>query len=180
MSIIHGRAVHCHCCGKASKTHTEKRWVGGWKKKEEQRALKTQGEGTWFRVGFMSLLSRLYARSVAHHHVTNTSCWHRNYLPYLHSHSHYVAMAAESMECRSLVWVCLYVCFVVVLRHSNSISVISWRWYGDVMYEMRRRKPEPALSGIFNLPHHISMVWEEMAFEGVVNYTQRINGLQHS
>ena len=51
---------------------------------------------------------------------------------------------------------------VVVLRHSNSISVISWHWY-DMMYEMRTRKPEPTLlpstllptEGIFNLPHHI-------------------------
>ena len=31
----------------------------------------------------------------------------------------------------------------------------------DMMYEMRRRKPEPTLlpiQGIFNLPHHIGMV----------------------
>ena len=32
---------------------------------------------------------------------------------------------------------------------------------GDIMYTMRRRKPEPMLlptQGIFNLPHHIGIV----------------------
>ena len=51
------------------------------------------------------------------------------------------------------------------------------------MYEMRRRKPEPTLlltQGIFNLPHHIGMVREELAFDDGVSYTQRGNGLQHS
>ena len=39
---------------------------------------------------------------------------------------------------------------------------------GDMMNEMRRRKPEPLLlptQGIFNLPHHIDMVWEELAYD---------------
>ena len=37
-----------------------------------------------------------------------------------------------------------------------------------MMYVMRRRKPEPTLlptQWIFNLPHHIGMVWEELAFD---------------
>ena len=42
---------------------------------------------------------------------------------------------------------------------------------GDMMPEMRRRKPEPTLlptERIFNLPHHIDMVREERAFVDVV------------
>ena len=37
----------------------------------------------------------------------------------------------------------------------------------DMMYEVRRRKPEPTLlhtQEIFNLPHHIGIEWEELAF----------------
>ena len=59
--------------------------------------------------------------------------------------------------------------FVIGLPHSNSFSVISRWWY---MYEIRRRKPEPTLlpnQGIFNLPHHIGMVWEELIFYEVVD-----------
>ena len=69
----------------------------------------------------------------------------------------------------------------VVLRHSNSILVKSWQWY-DVWDEMRR-KSEPTLlptQGIFNLLHHVGMVWEELAFDDAVSYAQQGNGLQHS
>ena len=44
----------------------------------------------------------------------------------------------------------------------------------DMMYEMRRRKPERTFlltQGIFNLPHHIAMVGEELAFDDAVSYT---------
>ena len=34
--------------------------------------------------------------------------------------------------------------------------------------------------GIFNLQHHIGMVWEELAFDGAVSYTQWGTLLQHS
>ena len=54
---------------------------------------------------------------------------------------------------------------------------------GDVIYEMHRRKPEPTLfltQGIFNLPHHIGIVLEELAFDDAVGYTQQGNGLLHS
>ena len=53
----------------------------------------------------------------------------------------------------------------------------------DMMYEMRRRKFEPTplpIQGIFNLPHHIGMVWVELAFVDIVCYSQWGNGLQHS
>ena len=41
-----------------------------------------------------------------------------------------------------------------------------------MMYEMRRRKPEPTLlptQGTFNLPHHIGMVCEELVFGDAVH-----------
>ena len=41
-----------------------------------------------------------------------------------------------------------------------------------MMYKMRR-KPEPTLlltPEIFNLPRHICMVWEELAFDDAVSY----------
>ena len=53
----------------------------------------------------------------------------------------------------------------------------------DMLYEMRRRKPDPTLlltHGIFNLVHHIGMVWEELAFDDAVSYTQQGNGLQYT
>ena len=53
----------------------------------------------------------------------------------------------------------------------------------DMMYEIRRRKPEPTLlpmEGIFNPPHHIGMEWEELTFDFAVSYKQRGNGLQDS
>ena len=58
----------------------------------------------------------------------------------------------------SVVDVRLFV-VVVVLRHSNSISVLFHG--GDVMYEMTRKKPEAThlpTEGIFNLPNHIGIV----------------------
>ena len=61
-----------------------------------------------------------------------------------------------------LVCFCL---FAVVLRCSNSVSVISWR--SGMIYEMRRTKYGSILlttQGIFNLPHHVGMVWKEPTF----------------
>ena len=61
--------------------------------------------------------------------------------------------------------------FVVVLCHSNSITVIYYG--GDMIYEMRSRMPEPTplpIQGIFNLPH--GMIWEELAFDDAVSYSQ--------
>ena len=52
-----------------------------------------------------------------------------------------------------------------------------------MMYERRRRKPEPKFlptQGIFNLPHHIGMVGEELAFGDAESCTQWGNGFQHS
>ena len=50
-----------------------------------------------------------------------------------------------------------------------------------MIYEMRR-KQEPALLStqwIYNLTHHIYMVWEELAFDDALSYTKWGNGLQH-
>ena len=47
------------------------------------------------------------------------------------------------------------------------------------MYEMRR-KPGPSVlltQWIFNLPHHIGMIGEELTFDDTVSHTQRGNGL---
>ena len=46
---------------------------------------------------------------------------------------------------------------------------------GNMIYETRRRKPEPTLlptQWIFNLRHHLSMVQEELAFDDAVSYAQ--------
>ena len=45
-----------------------------------------------------------------------------------------------------------------------------------MMYELRRRNPEPTLlqtQGIFNLAHQIGMVQEELAFDDSISYTRR-------
>ena len=45
-----------------------------------------------------------------------------------------------------------------------------------MLYEMRMRKPELTClptQGLFNPPHHIGMVGEELAFDDAVSYTQR-------
>ena len=41
---------------------------------------------------------------------------------------------------------------------------------GDMMHEMRRRILPT--QGICNLPHHIGMVWEQLAFDEAVCYTR--------
>ena len=50
----------------------------------------------------------------------------------------------------------------------------------SLVFTIRRqvvpRKPKRTLlqtQGIFNLPHHIYMVWEQMAFDDAVRYTQQ-------
>ena len=72
--------------------------------------------------------------------------------------------------------VCLLLLYAIVtvfqLYHGN-----------DMMYEMRRRKPERTLrltQGLFNLPLHIGMEWQELVFDDAVSYIQRGNGLQYS
>ena len=52
-----------------------------------------------------------------------------------------------------------------------------------MMHEMRKRKPRSILlptQWIFNLPHHIEIVRDELAFDDAVSYAQWENGLQHS
>ena len=57
-----------------------------------------------------------------------------------------------------------------------AIATVFQIYHGsDMMYEMRSRKPEPTLlrtQRIFNLPHHIGMVREELAFNDAVSYAQ--------
>ena len=43
-----------------------------------------------------------------------------------------------------------------------------------MMHEVRRENPKTTLlptQGIFTLPHHIGMVWKELAFDDAVSYT---------
>ena len=78
-----------------------------------------------------------------------------------------------------LVHILLFVCLLFY-----AIATVFQLYHGsDRMYEMRRRKPETTLLPTqvkFNLQHHMGMVWEELAFDDAVSYTQRGNGLQHS
>ena len=73
--------------------------------------------------------------------------------------------------------------FVCLLLFYAIATIFQLCHGGDMMYEMRKTKPEPTLlptQGIFNLPHHIGMVEKELAFDDHVSYTQRGNGLPHS
>ena len=64
--------------------------------------------------------------------------------------------------------------FFFVLLFYTIVIVFQLYHGGDMMHEMRRRKPEPTLiptQGTFNVPHHIDMGWEELAFDNAVSYT---------
>ena len=65
-----------------------------------------------------------------------------------------------------------------------AIVIVFQLYHGsENMYQVRKRKPEPTLwqtQGIFNLLHHIGTVWEELAFDDTISYTQWGNGLQHN
>ena len=52
-----------------------------------------------------------------------------------------------------------------------------------MMYEMKVRKPKLTLlptQGIYNLPHYVVMVREELAFHDAISCTQRGNELLHN
>ena len=62
------------------------------------------------------------------------------------------------------------VLFACLLLLFYAIATVSVLYHGD----MRWRKTEPTLlptQGIVNLPHHIGMVLEELAFDDAVSYT---------
>ena len=66
--------------------------------------------------------------------------------------------------------------FVCLLLFYGIATVFQLYHGGDMKYETRRRKPEPTdllTQGIFSLPHLISMIWEELAFDDTVSHTQR-------
>ena len=65
---------------------------------------------------------------------------------------------------------------VCLLLLYNIATVFQLYHGSDMMYEMRRRKPEPTLlltEAIFNLQHHIDMILEELAFDDAISCTQR-------
>ena len=72
---------------------------------------------------------------------------------------------------------------VICLFYAIATAFLSQNLGADMMYEVRRRKPKSTLlatQGIFNLPHHVGTVLEELAFDDAVSYTQQGNKLQHS
>ena len=73
--------------------------------------------------------------------------------------------------------------FIWLLLFYAIAAVFQLHLGSDMMHEIRRRKPKPTLwptQGIFILPHHVGMAWEELTFDDAVSYAQRGNGLQHS
>ena len=73
---------------------------------------------------------------------------------------------------------CRFACLLLFY----DIATVFQLYHGsEFIYEMRRRKLEsPRLfptQGIFNLPHHICMVLEELVFDDTVSYTQMGNAL---
>ena len=75
-----------------------------------------------------------------------------------------------------VVFVCLVLFYV--------IATVFQLYHGsDMIYEMRRRKPEWTLlptQEIFMLPPHICLAWGELTFDTAVSYTQQVNGLPDS
>ena len=75
--------------------------------------------------------------------------------------------------------VALQGCGTIPVCFFFTIATVFQLYHGDArLYEMRRRKADPTLlptQGIFNLPHHIGMVWDD-----AVSYTQWGNGLRYS
>ena len=64
---------------------------------------------------------------------------------------------------------------LVCLLFYAMATIFQLHHVGDMMYEMRRRKPKPILlpiQGIFNLLRYLGMVWEELAFADSVSYSQ--------
>ena len=48
-------------------------------------------------------------------------------------------------------------------------------YHGDMIYGRKRKNPKPTLlqtQEIFNLPHHIGMLWQKLAFDDAVSYSQ--------
>ena len=70
----------------------------------------------------------------------------------------------------------------VLLLFYTIVAIFQLYHGGDMVYEMRRRKTEPTLllTQVFYLPHHAGMVWEKLAFDDAISYTQLGNGLQQS
>ena len=72
--------------------------------------------------------------------------------------------------------------FVYLLLFYAIATAFQLNHDGKMMYEKRRRNPKPTLLPTqenFNFPHHIGLVWEELAFDDTTSYTQQENGLQH-
>ena len=115
---------------------------------------------------FIQLCTHAYLYSHAHmpsYTITLTclfiqSCTHAYF--YSHAHMPSYTIMHTCLFCVHVLFMCLdkTVCWLLFY----TIATIFQLYHGgDMMYEMRRRKPEPTLlptRGIFNLIHHIGMV----------------------
>ena len=99
-------------------------------------------------------------------------CIYRRFCLFVCLKSTLLLFYAVSTSVAQLYLGCL---LVMILHHSNSISVISRR-----LYDVWDEEPEPTLlptQAIFNLPHHIGMVEDELAFDDYASYAQWGDGL---
>ena len=89
-------------------------------------------------------------------------------------HQCLVRLSNIRIHCRLVAWgTVLFVCCLFLFYAIATVFQIYHS--GDMMCEMRRRKPEPThlpTWGIFNLPHHIGMLWVQLAFDDDVSYIQ--------
>ena len=75
----------------------------------------------------------------------------------------------------------LHGCGTILVCLFYAIAIVFQLYHGgDMMYYMRRRRPEPSFLPTQCLPRHIGMVLEAAFDDAISYYTQWGNGLQHS
>ena len=77
----------------------------------------------------------------------------------------------------------IHSCGTNMICFFHAIATIFQLYHGTDMVWDEKEKTQAYIlmnQGIFNTPHHIGMVWEELAFDDTVIYRQRGNGLHHS
>ena len=71
---------------------------------------------------------------------------------------------------------CYYTALLICLFVFYAIPTVFQLYHSDdMMYKIRRRKPEPTLlltQGFFNLPHNVGTVSDELDFDNALIYTQ--------
>ena len=85
-----------------------------------------------------------------------------------------IVKEATSIHVRLTFSVFVVDIFLEDLFSLSSISLNSLVF--PIRWQLVDRKSEPTVlltRGIFNLPHHIDVVWEQLAFDDAFSYTQR-------